>query len=184
MKRILLLDNYDSFTYNLSHYISGEGVEVDVILNDEIDCSTLARYDKIVLSPGPGLPIESGRLNEVIELSAGLCPILGVCLGMQAMAEYLGGELYNQNIVKHGVSESIHIQESKLFIGLEQDIEVGLYHSWAVREEGDFNIIAKSETNIVMAIENISKQMYGVQFHPESVLTPNGRKIIRNFLEI
>lgn len=184
MKRILLLDNYDSFTYNLLHYIEAAGVEVDVILNDKIDCSTLDHYDQVILSPGPGVPVNAGKLMEVIELCAGVRPVLGVCLGMQAIAEYLGGSLFNQDEVKHGVAETIQIQESKLFTGLEPKIEVGLYHSWAIHEEGDFSIIGQSTANIVMAIENTSKQMYGVQFHPESILTPNGREIIANFLNL
>lgn len=184
MQRILLLDNYDSFTYNLSHYIVGEGARVDVLLNDEIDCSTLDVYDKVVLSPGPGLPKDSGKLMEVIQKSVGIRPILGVCLGMQGIVEHLGGELYNQSTVKHGVSEIINLQESQLFTGLETEIEVGLYHSWAVKETGDFDIVASSRNNIVMAIQNEEKALYGVQFHPESILTPNGKEIIRNFLQL
>lgn len=184
MQRILLLDNYDSFTYNLSHYITGEGAEVDVVLNDKIDCSALDRYDKIVLSPGPGLPKDSGKLMEVIQLSAGIRPVLGVCLGMQGMVQFLGGELYNQNQVRHGVMELIQIGDSDLFRGLEDAIEVGLYHSWAVKDEGDFEVIATTKEDVIMAIQNKSKKMYGVQFHPESILTKGGKEIIRNFLSL
>ena len=184
MQRILLLDNYDSFTYNLSHYLEGEGAMVDVVLNDQFDKSTLDLYDKVVLSPGPGLPIYSGSMMEVIELSDGIRPVLGVCLGMQAIAEYLGGSLYNQKVVKHGVSENVQIHESILFRGLPEEIEVGLYHSWAVNTEGDFNIISNSKEGVIMAIENKLKNFYGVQFHPESILTQEGKRIIENFLSL
>ena len=184
MQRILLLDNYDSFTYNLCHFLEAEGVVVDVVLNNQFDCSNLDLYDKIVLSPGPGLPAESGVMNEVIRLSIGKTPILGVCLGMQALAESLGGVLYNQVQVKHGVSELIDLYESSLFTDLPKSIEVGLYHSWAVKDGGDFNVTSKSKNNVVMSLENINKKVYGVQFHPESILTSHGKEIIKNFLNI
>jgi len=184
LQRILLLDNYDSFTYNLSHYIEAEGAKVDVVLNDQIDCLLLDMYDKIILSPGPGLPNDSGRLMEVIRLSVGERPVLGVCLGMQGLIEYLGGELYNQNKVKHGVSEFIQLKNSSLFDGLPETIEVGLYHSWAGDESGDYKVTARSDQGTVMAMENVSKQLYGVQFHPESILTPQGKEIIQNFLSL
>lgn len=157
---------------------------VDVVLNDQLDCSTLDLYDKVVLSPGPGLPVDSGALMEVIRLSDGIRPVFGVCLGMQAIAEYLGGTLYNQKQVKHGVCEIIQIESSLLFQGFPSQIEVGLYHSWAVNAEGDFEVISKSSKNIIMAIENKSKNFYGVQFHPESILTPRGKWVIKNFLNL
>ncbi|NRA12576.1 MAG: aminodeoxychorismate/anthranilate synthase component II [Crocinitomicaceae bacterium] len=184
MQRILLLDNYDSFTYNLSHYLEAEGVQVDVVLNDQFDTSTINLYDKVVLSPGPGLPATSGGMMEVIRLSDGARPVLGVCLGMQALAEYLGGSLYNQAHVKHGVAELIQIEPSQIFQGLPSEIEVGLYHSWAVNVHGEFDVIASSGLDVVMAIENKSKQLYGVQFHPESILTQYGKEIIKNFLNL
>lgn len=184
MQRILLLDNYDSFTYNLSHYLEAEGVAVDVVLNDQFDPSTLDLYNKVVLSPGPGLPVDSGALMEVIRLSDGVRPVFGVCLGMQAIAEYLGGSLYNQEAVKHGVAEMIQIEPSLLFLGIPSEIEVGLYHSWAVNTEGNFDVISKSNEDVIMAIENKSKNFYGVQFHPESILTPHGKEIIKNFLSL
>tara|TARA_B110000305_G_scaffold97003_1_gene109356 strand:- start:860 stop:1414 length:555 start_codon:yes stop_codon:yes gene_type:complete len=184
LQRILLLDNYDSFTYNLCHYLEAEGAVVDVVLNDQLNCSTLDLYDKIVLSPGPGLPMDSGDLMEVIRLSDGVRPVFGVCLGMQAMAEYLGGSLYNQKQVKHGVGEKIQLESSLLFQGFPSEIDVGLYHSWAVNTEGDFEVISRSRQNVIMAIENKSKNFYGVQFHPESILTPLGKGIIKNFLNL
>ncbi len=184
MQRILLLDNYDSFTYNLSHYLEAEGAAVDVVLNDQFDSSTLELYDKVVLSPGPGLPSDSGALMDVIRLSDGIRPVFGVCLGMQAIAEFLGGSLYNQEVVKHGVAEMIQLETSLLFQGVPSEIEVGLYHSWAVNIEGDFEVISKSNEGVIMAIENKSKNFYGVQFHPESILTPQGKEIIKNFLSL
>jgi anthranilate synthase component 2 len=179
-----LLDNYDSFTYNLLHYLEGEGVSVDVIMNDEIELKTLHEYDKVVLSPGPGLPSESGSLKEVVKVLKGKVPILGVCLGMQAIAEEMSGRLYNQKLVKHGVSESIQIFNSRIFEGLANRIQVGLYHSWAIDDSGDYSVTALSDSGVVMAIENKENQLYGVQFHPESIMTPDGKEIINNFLRI
>lgn len=184
MQRILLIDNYDSFTHNLSHYLEGEGVHVDVVLNDQFDRTSLDQYDKIVLSPGPGLPKDAGVLLDVIRLAAGKKPVLGVCLGMQAIAEFLGGHLFNQEVVRHGVAEVIEVYDSILFKGLSSEIEVGLYHSWAIDADGDYQVSAKSKNGIIMALENVDQKLYGVQFHPESILTKDGRAILRNFLRI
>lgn len=160
------------------------GAEVDVIRNDSIDFSKLA-YDGVVLSPGPGLPSGAGQLMALIEQIAEDIPILGVCLGMQAIAEFLGGEIYNQMKVKHGVEEQVLLYESPLFSGLNKEITVGLYHSWAVvPESNNYHVIAESRSGVVMAIQNEQKKMYGVQFHPESVMTPEGKKIIKNFLNL
>lgn len=184
MQHVLLLDNFDSFTYNLEHYLRGLGVEVMVIRNNE-PIENLERFDKVVLSPGPGLPAEAGGMIELLKRCDSVIPVLGVCLGMQGMAEYLGGRLYNQETVKHGVSEKITLRSSSLFRSLGEEIEVGLYHSWAVEDaSGNFTTTALSHQNVVMALENEERKMVGVQFHPESIMTPEGRTILRNFLTI
>lgn len=182
MEQILLLDNFDSFTFNLEHYLRGLGAHVHVVRNN-VAISNLSSYDKIVLSPGPGLPNDAGCLMDIIQLADGKIPILGVCLGMQAIALHLGGEIYNQESVKHGVQETINCENSVLFDGMPKEIEVGLYHSWAVKDHSNYRITAKSESGIVMGIENTERMLYGVQFHPESVMTPNGMKIMENFLK-
>lgn len=184
MQRILLLDNFDSFTYNLHHYLDQLNVRVDVFRNDAV-LPSLDLYDKIVLSPGPGLPENAGVMMDLIKIVNGKKPILGVCLGMQAIAVELGGELYNQKQVKHGVDERIICERSVLYNGLAKEIQVGLYHSWAVKKgKGDFRITAISQDDIVMSIENEARKLYGVQYHPESIMTPEGLKILANFLGI
>lgn len=180
LQQILLLDNFDSFTYNLEHYLNGLGAQVQVVRNN-VSISDLSVFDRIVLSPGPGLPSEAGCMMEIIERAEGKIPVLGVCLGMQGIAEHLGGEIYNQELVKHGVKEEVECEDSILFQGIPKKIEVGLYHSWAVREHANYKTIAKSDTNILMGIENSDRKLYGVQFHPESVMTPNGKNILENF---
>lgn len=184
LPRILLIDNYDSFTYNLFHYLEELGADINVEKNDTVNPDQINAYDAVLLSPGPGLPSEAGKLMEVIEKCKGDIPVFGVCLGMQAIAISLGGQIYNQELVKHGVQEVINLSESVLFQGLGKRVEVGLYHSWAVRPEpGDIEITALSDTGVVMALQNQSLKMYGVQFHPESIMTPDGKVILRNFLE-
>lgn len=183
MQQILLLDNFDSFTYNLKHYLVGLGCSVHVVRNN-VEQVSWNDYDKIVLSPGPGLPKQAGVMMDLLREVEGKIPVLGVCLGMQAMAEHLGGEVYNQKQVKHGVQESITCGDSVLFSGLPKMIEVGLYHSWAVKEHAMFAVTAKSESGAIMALENVDKKLFGVQFHPESVMTPNGMKILENFLKL
>lgn len=184
MQHILLLDNYDSFTFNLEHLLVSLGARVDVIRNDE-EIEDLFVYDRIVLSPGPGLPQDSKQMFMILESVKGEIPILGVCLGMQAIALYLNGELYNQPIVKHGVTEKVCLNQSQLYQGIPKEIEVGLYHSWAIREEvGDFIVTGVSEQNVIMSLENVELKMYGVQFHPESVMTSYGAEILANFLQV
>jgi anthranilate synthase component II len=185
--KILLLDNYDSFTYNLLHYLEKiEEVEVSVILNDVIDLSTIENFDAVVLSPGPGLPKEAGNLLTVIQKAIEYDkPILGVCLGMQALAVHFGVDLYNQDKVKHGVSEKCFItNRTSIFNEIPSEINVGLYHSWAVKSELNSNLIplAYSENNVLMALHHRSKRIYAVQFHPESILTEFGNKMIENFV--
>ncbi len=184
--RILLLDNYDSFTWNLHHLLEPYG-EVDVVLNDRITSDQAAGYDRIVLSPGPGLPSEAGGTMEVLKKLMPTHPILGVCLGMQAIVEACGGQLYNQQRVMHGVAVSCIAEEprDKLFVGLPARFPVGLYHSWATKEDdlpSELRITARSEAGVIMALEHRVHAVCGVQFHPESILTPNGADMIRNWI--
>lgn len=184
MKQVLLLDNYDSFSYNLEHYISNLGYEVVTVRNDEFDMD-ISNISQIVLSPGPGLPKDAGSMMRLLELVESKIPVLGVCLGMQAIAEFLEGKLYNQSIVKHGVSEVIRvIEDSILFERLGKELEVGLYHSWAVDDSGKYKITALSNSNVIMALENSESKFYGVQFHPESIMTKEGEMILKNFLKL
>lgn len=184
MKRILLVDNYDSFTYNLAHYLEALGCEVVTQFNDVIDVDVIPQFDGIVLSPGPGLPSNAGLMPEIIERFLGKIPILGVCLGMQGIAVHLGGDMYNQPKVKHGVKETIQLEKSLFFEGIGSEMEVGLYHSWAVTEEGNYKVIAKSQSGVIMAIENQEMKCLGVQFHPESIMTPMGKVVLGNFLRV
>ena len=183
MKHILLIDNYDSFVFNLYHSLLSLDVNVDVIRNNN-KIKNVLKYDAIVISPGPGLPKDAGSLMNVLYDVKGKLPVLGICLGMQAICELLGGKLYNQHTVKHGVNEIIEIYSSELFVGINSKINVGLYHSWAVDSSGLYNVVAKSKNNIIMAIENIDYKLYGVQFHPESIMTKEGLKIIQNFIKL
>jgi anthranilate synthase component 2 len=181
-----LVDNYDSFTYNLVHYLEGNGCMVEVVRNDAIDIENIDRFDKIVLSPGPGVPAESNLMPKLIQKAIGKKPILGVCLGFQALIEYFNGTLYNQPEVKHGIEEFCSLQtDSKLFKGLPPSIKVGLYHSWAANQN-DFpsclKTTAESNHKVIMAFEHKTLTVCGVQFHPESILTEHGFEIIQNFL--
>ena len=188
--KILVLDNYDSFTYNLVPMVEQiVGKEfVYVFKNDEISLEEVEKYDKIILSPGPGVPNEAGILLDVIREFAPKKPILGVCLGLQAIAEALGGKLINLNNVYHGVGISTAIIEdnAKIFNGLPSEIITGRYHSWAV-DSHDFpeelQITAVDEQGIIMALQHRKYDVHAVQFHPESVLTPYGKKILENFLK-
>lgn len=186
--KILLLDNYDSFTYNIVHYLEQLGANVTVVFNDQLLLENLVHFDALVISPGPGLPKEAGMLMEALEYwKITQKPLLGICLGMQAMAVLAGVPLYNQGIVKHGIGEVITIDPSStLFQGLEATTQVGLYHSWAVDSsiEQVYTITARTQANVVMSIEDINRKWFGVQFHPESILTPDGMSMIRNFLQL
>lgn len=168
--------------------MEAEGAVVHVVRNDYSDPIHWEEYDKVVLSPGPGLPSESGKLMHFIdEMMGNHKPVLGVCLGMQALAEYFGGGLYNLDAVSHGVSVNCQLeQSSRLLKGLPSSIKVGLYHSWAVQEPlpNGFIAVAKSESGVVMAMEHNDLPIYGVQFHPESVLTPRGRDILKQFMDL
>jgi len=187
--KILVLDNYDSFTYNLVHYIEKiDYCQVDVFRNDEISLKEIEKYDKIVLSPGPGIPDEAGILKQVIKEFAGKKPIFGVCLGMQAIAEVFGGKLINLDKVYHGVATKMTICDKSEIIFKDMPIEfqAGRYHSWNVDYENfpeELKITAVDEENKIMALSHKKFNLKAVQFHPESVLTPEGEKIIRNFIE-
>ncbi|HLP53412.1 MAG TPA: aminodeoxychorismate/anthranilate synthase component II [Fluviicola sp.] len=184
--RILLLDNIDSFTYNIYHYLEALGAEVAVIDHTVVEPGNLQQFDALVISPGPGLPHEAGRLMEVLAEAVRLqLPTLGVCLGMQAIAEYFGGKIFNQQQVQHGQQATVnHTNESLLFQGIPTRFQVGLYHSWAVDENLPSQLIATafSEHGIMMALEHRSLPVYGVQFHPESVLSEYGMELFGNFL--
>ena len=184
--KIVIIDNYDSFTYNLSHLIKSLGAEVDVVRNDQFELSDLEPYSKIVLSPGPGIPSEAGLLLDVIRTYAGKKPILGVCLGHQAIGEVFGAKLENRSDVFHGVATPCHIiADDPIFSGLDRDITVGRYHSWVVATNGlpaCLEVTAVSDEGQIMALRHKTLNVRGIQFHPESVLTPDGRKMIQNFL--
>ena len=186
---ILLIDNYDSFTYNLSQYLEEEGgddVEVTVWRNDQFGLDDVERFDKIVLSPGPGVPDEAGLLKAVIRRYTPTKSILGVCLGEQAIGEVFGAEIYNLNTVFHGIQSSVRIVASDyIFDNLSDSIKVGRYHSWVVGKEdfpAELEVTAVSDEGQVMALKHRRYDVHGIQFHPESILTPEGRTIIRNFI--
>ena len=186
--KIVIIDNYDSFTYNLSHLIKSLGAEVSVVRNDQFSLDEIEAYSKIVLSPGPGIPSEAGLLLDVIRTYAGRKPILGVCLGHQAISEAFGGQLENLSDVFHGVATPCHIiADDPIFSGLDRDITIGRYHSWVVSREGlpdCLEVTAVSDEGQIMALQHKDYPVYGIQFHPESVLTPEGRIIIKNFIDL
>ncbi len=163
--------------------MEGLGADVTVILEDKIDLNQLQLFDAVILSPGPGLPSEKKNLFEILELCQGKIPVLGICLGMQGIAEFLGMKLENQEQVKHGVSETINVfNHHGLFQGLPNNIEVGLYHSWKVVSNSKEHFTAISQNGVNMALEIPQKKLFGVQFHPESIMTPTGKEILKNFL--
>lgn len=184
--KTVIIDNYDSFTYNLSHLVKEAGAEVTVLRNDQFELADLQVFDKIILSPGPGIPSEAGLLLNVIREYAGKKPILGVCLGEQAIGEAFGGKLINLSEVFHGVQTPITITgKDYLFEELPETINVGRYHSWVVASEGlpdCLEITASSKEGYIMALRHKTYDVHGIQFHPESVLTPDGKKMIDNFL--
>ncbi len=185
--RILVIDNYDSFTYNLVHYLEDLDCEVTVYRNDEFDIDEISRFDKILLSPGPGIPDEAGLLKAVIAKYAPTKSILGVCLGQQAIGEVFGGTLSNLDKVYHGVATMVRksVTDEQLFDGLANEFEVGRYHSWVVNADLPESLEATSfdENGQVMSLRHKTYDVKGVQFHPESVLTPNGKKILENWVK-
>lgn len=200
--KILVFDNYDSFTYNLVHLVKKiiPG-QVDVFRNDEITLEDIAAYDKIILSPGPGIPSEAGLLLPLIKEFAASKSILGVCLGHQAIGEAFGGTLINLSTVYHGVATPVQLKNveketnrslsfkmhtSSLFEGLPNEIEVGRYHSWIISDKDfpeDLEVTATDDNGYIMALQHKKFDVQGVQFHPESVLTPDGETILRNWLK-
>ena len=184
--KIVIIDNYDSFTYNLSHLVKELGAEVTVVRNDQFELAELEPYSKIILSPGPGIPSEAGLLLDVIRTYAGMKPILGVCLGHQAIGEVFGGKLENLSDVFHGVATPCHIiADDPIFSGIERDITIGRYHSWVVSNENFpdcLEVTAVSDEGQVMALRHKTLNVRGIQFHPESVLTPDGKKMLQNWL--
>jgi anthranilate synthase component II len=186
MKKILVIDNYDSFTYNLVHYLEDLDCEVTVYRNDEFDLDEIAHFDKILLSPGPGIPEEAGLLKAVIEKYGSSKSIFGVCLGQQAIGEVYGGTLSNLDKVYHGVATTIKtiVNDELLFDGLEPTFEVGRYHSWVVDADLPEVLEATSldENGQIMSLRHKTYDVRGVQFHPESVLTSNGKKILENWV--
>lgn len=203
--KILVFDNYDSFTYNLVHLVEKiTHVKAEVYRNDQIAMEKVKDYDKIILSPGPGIPEEAGLLLPLIKEYAATKPILGVCLGHQAIGQAFGGKLTNLSTVYHGVATPIEIEirnpiaigseiekekpqaKSYLFMGLPGKIEVGRYHSWIVSDEGfpgELEVTARDANGYIMALQHKSYDVQGVQFHPESVLTPDGETILKNWLK-
>src|SRR5688500_8994333 len=186
--KILVFDNYDSFTYNLVHLVEKIiHLKVDVYRNDQIPLDKVKEYDKIILSPGPGIPSEAGMLLPLIKEYASSKSILGVCRGHQAIGEAFGGELINLSKVYHGIATSCHIINgaSKLFEGLPSEIEIGRYHSWIVSRDkfpDVLEITAEDESGYIMAMQHKKFDIQAVQFHPESVLTPKGEAILKNWL--
>ena len=174
--KIVIIDNYDSFTYNLSHLVKELGAEVTVVRNDQFELADLEPYSKIILSPGPGIPSEAGLLLDVIKTYAGKKPILGVCLGHQAIGEAFGGKLENLSDVFHGVATPCHIiADDPIFSGIERDITIGRYHSWVVSKEkfpDCLEVTAVSDEGQIMALRHRELNIRGIQFHPESMKTP------------
>jgi len=184
--KIVIIDNYDSFTYNLSHLVKALGAEVTVLRNDQFQLADLEPYSKIILSPGPGIPSEAGLLLDVIRTYAGRKPILGVCLGHQAIGEVFGARLENLSDVFHGVATPCHITcDDALFSGISRHITVGRYHSWVVATDGlpdCLEVTAVSDEGQIMALRHRTLNVRGIQFHPESVLTPDGKQMLQNWL--
>ena len=185
--KILVLDNYDSFTYNLVQMIEQiVNEKIDVFRNDKISLEEVEKYDKIILSPGPGIPEEAGILLELIKKYGPTKSIFGVCLGQQAIAEAFGGTLINLSEIYHGVAtESTQINQHKLFKNLPETLEVGRYHSWAVNPENfpdELEITSVDKNGMIMSLQHKNYDVHAVQYHPESILTPKGKQILENFL--
>lgn len=185
--KILIFDNYDSFTYNLVQIVEQiTGEEVDVFRNDQIPLEDIEKYDKIILSPGPGIPEEAGILLDVIKKYAPTKSIFGVCLGQQAIAEAFGGSLINLSEIYHGVAtESKRVKEHSIFNNLPDVLEVGRYHSWAVNPDDfpeELEVTSIDNNGMIMSLKHKTYDVHAVQYHPESILTPDGKKILENFL--
>ena len=189
MKRILVIDNYDSFTYNLVHYLEDLDCEVTVLRNDELIIEDVEDFDKVLLSPGPGLPADAGLLEAIIKQYASSKSILGICLGQQAIGEVFGGSLINLETVYHGVATTIRVvaEDEPLFNGLGKEMPVGRYHSWSVATTNfpeALEITSVDKNGQVMSLRHKIYDVRGVQFHPESILTPNGKKMLENWVNL
>lgn len=187
MKKLLILDNYDSFTWNLVQIVDQHADwDFQVFKNDQIDLDTVSSFDKILLSPGPGIPSKAGLMPQIIQEFKGSIPILGVCLGHHAIAEVFGGSLYNFKYPVHGIQLEIEVlKEDDLFKNVPLKTKVGLYHSWAVNLENfpdELEQIALSEKGVIMALRHRTYDIKGVQFHPESIMTPEGKRMVWNWL--
>ena len=186
MKKIAVIDNYDSFTFNLVHYLKDLDCEVTVLRNDKFDLDDIEHYEKILLSPGPGIPDEAGLLNSVIKRYASTKSILGVCLGQQAIGDVFGGALINLKEVFHGVQTNITVtvEDEILFNNIEKSLQVGRYHSWVVDNNLPDSLEATSidDSGQIMSLRHKKYDVKGVQFHPESILTPNGKQILKNWI--
>ena len=186
--KILVLDNYDSFTYNLVYLIRqlGYGQQLDIRRNDAFSLDEVEQYDKILLSPGPGIPSEAGLMPEVLLRYAATKSILGICLGHQAIAEAFGGQLHNLTEVQHGVASALTVVPDRLFEGLPTQFAVGRYHSWVVDEAhlpAELEVIGRTPDQQIMAIRHKQYDLRGLQFHPESILTEHGATLIQNWLQ-
>ncbi|MFP4525690.1 MAG: anthranilate synthase component II [Bacteroidales bacterium] len=187
--KVLIVDNYDSFTYNLYHIIEQYATRVEVVRHNKINLSNTATYDKIILSPGPGLPGEFPVMNEIIHEHSQAIPILGICLGHQAIIEYFGGKLTNLQNPLHGLTVPVYLTDNNdsLFRNVPKQFDTGRYHSWACHK-GDLPAelipLAIDDYNMVMAFRHKKHNIYGMQYHPESVMTHEGKKMLRNWLEI
>ncbi len=188
--KILVIDNYDSFTYNLVNYLRElSEAKIDVYRNDKIDIEEVGNYDKIVISPGPGVPEDAGIIIDLIKRWAPEKSILGVCLGCQAIAESFGGEIFNLDKVYHGVASSMKVTDKsdRIFSEIPEDFTAGRYHSWLIDEDklpSEIKITARDEEGMIMAVSHEKYDLKGVQFHPESVLTQYGKQMIANWLDL
>lgn len=187
--RILLIDNYDSFVYNLYHSLrSITDATIEIKKNDAVSPSEAASFDKIILSPGPGIPTEAGNLLEIIRFCSEKCSILGVCLGHQAIAEAFGGSLINLSEPYHGIQSTIQTDSSDpLFSTIGAQMDIGRYHSWIINEESlpdNFKVTARCDQGYIMAVSHSRLPVFGVQFHPESILTPKGNELLRNWINL
>ncbi|MFM7595876.1 MAG: anthranilate synthase component II [Flavobacteriales bacterium] len=184
--RVLVVDFYDSFVFNLVHYFETQRCQVEVLTDRTIpiqDLSFLMNYDGVILSPGPGLPQETHSMQAIISFCRGKIPVFGVCLGMQGIGLDLGGELYNLAQIRHGITDHVTLNvKHVLFHNLPSEIQVGLYHSWAIKNVDSMLVTAVDKEGVIMAIENPHTKQYGVQFHPESVMTTLGMEIVKNVI--
>ncbi len=186
MRKVLMIDNYDSFVYNLVHYLEDLNCDVTVLRNDQLALDDVTPFDKIVLSPGPGIPDEAGLLKDIVQTYGGTKSIFGVCLGQQAIGAVYGGRLENLEEVYHGVATEVEvIKDDPLFEGLPKKFEVGRYHSWVVSNDLPECLEATSydANGQIMSLRHKTYDVSGVQYHPESVLTPQGKKILENWLK-